>query len=199
MTFYSVARSIVAPLARGIFRIKLEGTENIPDSGAFIICSNHRSNFDPVILGVAVKRNMFFMAKIELFKVPVLGFVVRKLGAFPVSRGRHDQQAIETAISVVKSGNILAMFPEGTRMKTSHEPGRFQSGVSRVAYKAGCSVLPAAIIANGRVRPFRRTIVRIGKLVPYEALGFTDGSAQEFHNASANLRGAIVDLMGDAK
>lgn len=197
MSFYSTARFIMTPLIRLIYGIKVEGRENIPQNGSVIVCSNHRSNSDPVILGASLPYELKFMAKAELFKIPFLKGLIRLLGAFPVNRGKNDTEAIKSAVRLLKDGKVLAMFPEGTRQKVGMVPLRFKSGVSLFAYKTRAVVLPVAIASKGKVRAFKRNIVRIGKPLSYEELGFMDGSAENIRNASAIMRDRIINLINE--
>lgn len=197
MSFYSIARVIASPVLRLIYGIKIEGRENLPKKGPVIVCSNHRSNSDPVILGATLPYELKFMAKAELFKIPFLSGLIRLLGAFPVNRGKNDTEAIKSAVRLLKSGKVLAMFPEGTRLKSGSVPLRFKSGVSLFAYKTQASVLPVAIASKGKVRPFKRNVVRIGKPISYEELGFTDGGAENLRNASTFLHDTISNLISE--
>lgn len=197
MSFYSVARAIVTPLFRLLYGMKIEGKENIPQKGPIIVCSNHRTNSDPVILGATLPYELKFMAKAELFKIPFLSGLIRLLGAFPVNRGKNDTAAVKLAVRLLKSGKVLAMFPEGTRQKNGSVPLRFKSGVSLFAYKTHATVLPIAISTEGKVRPFKRNIVRIGKPLSYEELGFENGSTENLRKASTLLHDRIANLIND--
>ena len=117
MTFYDFAFIVCNAFVKVGFKFRAEGVENLPQTGGYILCSNHRSYLDPIFLGVKVKRQLAFMAKEELFRVKVLGPIIKKLGAFPIARGKGDTGAVEFAIDTVKSGKALMLFPEGTRSK----------------------------------------------------------------------------------
>lgn len=194
MSFYDHARKLSRPI-RLLFRIRFEGRENLPATGPVILCSNHRSNLDPVLLGAVLNRNLFFMAKAVLFKVPLLNILIRALGAFPVKRGAGDREAIRRAMEIVKHGDVLAMFPEGHRLKKGGELQRFQSGAVRIAGHTGAVILPAAIICKGRVSPFNRKLIRIGKPVTVEELGYADGGTENTRTACENLRGIVTALL----
>jgi 1-acyl-sn-glycerol-3-phosphate acyltransferase len=114
---YLVMGGLSWPLLHGVFRLQVTGLENIPAGGA-VLAANHISNFDPWPLGIPLwpRRQLYFMGKAELFN-PVLAPILRGAGAFPVRRGEHDVQAIETAVRLCREGKIVAMFPEGTRQK----------------------------------------------------------------------------------
>jgi 1-acyl-sn-glycerol-3-phosphate acyltransferase len=195
MSFYDVIWFLFAGALRLVFRIRREGCENLPASGPVIVCSNHRSDLDPVLLGATLTRPLCFMAKEELFRVPVLSGLIRLLGAFPVRRGKGDTEAIRKSLRVLKDGKVLAMFPEGTRLREGTLPATFKAGVALFAYKTGADILPAAIVCKGKVRPFKRIRVVIGKPIKPAELGFTDGSTENLRHASSVLRDRVVALM----
>ena len=144
MTLYDVARGIAKMFLPIIYRLKFEGIENIPQDKSFILCSNHISFLDPVFIVLKIKSQCFFMGKQELFKNRIFGYLFRKLGAFPVNRGKGDTVAVEYAESLVKDGKIFAIFPEGTRSKR-HEMGEFKPGAFKFAEKAGVPILPVTV------------------------------------------------------
>ena len=165
MSFYNFARKVCAFFFKMYFKLNIKGTENIPPYGeGIILISNHQSNLDPVMLGLGIKnRKLFFMAKQELFKVPILSPIIKKLGAFPVNRGSKDLGAIKKAETIVNSGRILAMFPEGGRSKTGNLL-RPKVGATKIAISTGKKVLPCAICYSSK--RFRANIyVEYGKPV----------------------------------
>jgi len=124
MTFYELAKG----LFRAQFRLmgwKVRGAENIPTDGPVIVVINHVSMWDPILVGCGISRQVWYMAKEELFKVPLLGWAIKNLGAFPVKRGQRDTSAIRQSLKVLKDGRILGIFPEGKRSKT----GELQQGL----------------------------------------------------------------------
>ncbi|MGA8943017.1 MAG: lysophospholipid acyltransferase family protein [Thermoactinomyces sp.] len=129
--------------------------EHIPEKGPVVFCCNHISNLDPPLLAVSTKRKVHFMAKAELFRVPVLGGLVRSLGAFPVKRGAGDRQALKKAIQLLQEGHTVGIFPEGTRSKTG-EMGQFHVGAALIALKGEAPIVPAAICGSYRLfRPIK--------------------------------------------
>lgn len=131
-----------------IYRVHIEGKENIPQKGSIIVAPNHKSYFDPPLVGVAFrKRLVHYMAKAELFKNPVFGWILKMCGTFPVKRGKVDQSAIRQAIKLIRDGHILGIFPEGTRIKKD-ELGRFHSGMASLAMMTGTNILPVAIVGS---------------------------------------------------
>lgn len=118
--FYKVVRALCAVFLRLAFRFRVVGLENVPDGGGFILAANHRSNWDPVLAGIPVKRHkVCYMAKAELFqKNALFARIITALGAFPIERGKGDTGAIDWADRIITGGGVLGMFPEGTRSKT---------------------------------------------------------------------------------
>jgi 1-acyl-sn-glycerol-3-phosphate acyltransferase len=194
MSFYRLAKKL-SPIISFIFRIRCEGRENMPEHGPVIVCSNHRSNIDPVLMGAVLDRNLYYMAKIELFKIPLVRLLLKSLGAFPVRRGIGDKEAIRKAVSILEAGNVLAMFPEGHRQKEDAEPRQFKSGAAQFACRTGAAILPAAIICKGRVRFYRQKIIRFGRPLSPAQLGFTDGSPENLRAVSEKLRLTVTELL----
>ena len=148
--FYLFLGGVTWPLIHGVYRYDVRGLENLPPVGTgFVLCANHNSNFDPWPLGLALwpKRQLRFMAKSELFN-PVLKAPMNATGAFPVRRGEGDMEALKTAMRLAKSGEIVAMFPEGTRpgkgLRKKHE-ARPHTGAARIALGAKVPLVPAAL------------------------------------------------------
>lgn len=195
MSLFSKAQKL-SGLLRWLLRTRFEGRENLPVTGPVILCANHRSNFDPVLLGVVLRRDLFFMAKASLFRVPLLGGLIRALGAFPVERGVGDLRAVERAIDIVRGGNVLAMFPEGHRLREGTAPQRFRSGAALVALRTGAPVVPAAVLCKGKVRFFKPKTVRVGRPMTPAELGLGDGSRESLQRASEKIRAAVVALLG---
>lgn len=157
--FYDFARAIVKFAFMFVFRVKVVGKENIPNKGGVIIAVNHRSNFDPVIAAIYCKRRLNFMAKEELFKRPVFGRLIARLGAFPVSRGSGDVSAVKAAFGVLKKEGALLMFPQGRRMKNGQR-GTAHQGVAMIAHKMKVPVIPMLI--TGDYKFMSKITVQIG-------------------------------------
>jgi 1-acyl-sn-glycerol-3-phosphate acyltransferase len=148
-----------------LFRLEAKGIENIPTEGAVILASNHLSNFDPPTVGVKVKRKVHFMAKEELFKIPVFGSLIRSFGAFPVKRGGVSKDAIKSAITMLKEGHMLGIFPQGSR---NNQSGAAKKGAAMIAVRSGAIIVPVAII--GRYKPFSKITVCYGKPIDLTAI-----------------------------
>ena len=152
--FYYAVGLLSWPVIRGLFRERIDGLENLPEGG-FVLAPNHVSNLDPWPLGMPLwpKRQLNWMAKSELYK-PVIGTLISWGGAFPVRRGERDEAAIETAVERVNDGEVVVIFPEGTRQEKGlikrHE-ARPRTGAARVALRAGAPLVPAAIGGTDRL------------------------------------------------
>lgn len=176
---YRISQIVISSTARLVFGWKVIGRENIPDGGA-LIASNHISNLDPPLFGSAIRRDMFFFAKIELFRNFLIGALLKSLNAFPVRRGEADIQSWKRAKSLLKSGKLLLFFPEGTRSKDGRlQPGK--PGMARLAFATGVPVVPAAISGSNRLRDvfFRRARLRVGFAKPVSLSDFESGGADD--------------------
>ena len=194
MTFYAFVRAIVYFPFHWLYRIRVEGIENVPMDRGFILCCNHRSNLDPFFIGVVLKQQLRFMAKIELFRIPLVNWFVRKVGAFPVNRGTGDTSAIDTAVQLVKDGQVLVIFPEGTR-SLDGKLLRIKSGAMVVASKTESDVLPAVIKCKGRVRIFKRVTLRFGEIIKNVDIGIKDGSVKDIRNANELISRTFASLL----
>ncbi|MBI2915703.1 MAG: 1-acyl-sn-glycerol-3-phosphate acyltransferase [Elusimicrobia bacterium] len=145
-----------------IWRMEVSGTENVPLQGGALLASNHSSLADPPLLGSSAPRSIYFFAKEELFQVPLLGWLIRQLNAFPVKRFEHDVGAFKRAQFLLKSGQAVVLFPEGRRSKTG-EIGKAKPGVGMLAYKAGVPVVPVYILHSNCLKEFRKIRVHYGK------------------------------------
>ncbi len=144
--FYRFSRVIVRTMYRIMFRIQVIGADQIPESGGVMLCSNHKSNWDPLTLGVGIERPIRFMAKSELFRIPVVNWVIKGWGAFPVKRGRVSKDAIKQSILMLQSGKLIGIFPEGARNRG--EVGAAKRGAAVMAIRTQAVIVPAAIIGN---------------------------------------------------
>jgi 1-acyl-sn-glycerol-3-phosphate acyltransferase len=143
------------------YRWSVEGLENVPTGGA-IIAPNHMSFFDPPLTGAALKRPLYFMAKRNLFDIPVLGWVIERTNAFPVDRGGRDIAAVKKAFYLLKKGYLLLMFPEGTRSKNG-KMGKAKAGVGMVACNAQVPLVPVKIENTDKMLMFKRVKIRFGR------------------------------------
>src|SRR2546429_7186308 len=184
---YWTLRAILVPAFLVYFRMQRIGREHLPKSGPLLLASNHRSFLDPFVIGMLVRRPVYYFAKRELFEKRWQAWVLNALGAFPVDRGAGDGAAMDTARAILERGDCVVLFPEGTRVRPGPlgEPRR---GIGRLALETGAPVAPVAVIGTEdvrrgwRIRP-RRVRVRVGRplrfprperATPSLALGVTE-------------------------
>lgn len=143
--FYNFIRCVLRLLFTVLFRFECRGLENIPRTGGVVIAANHVSLLDPPLVGCAMPRPLHFMAKEALFAVPLFGWVIKQLHAFPVRRGVGDRAAIVNALTLLRQEQVVLLFPEGTRNKTG-ELGQGKAGVAMLAAKVGVPIVTATVI-----------------------------------------------------
>ena len=191
MAFYRIARSIANVLFRIIFRIRIEGRENISKDGALIICSNHISNFDPIMIAIAIPRPVSFMAKKELFSNKFLEKLFLSLNAFPVDRKGSDLSAIRSSLKVLKEEKILGIFPEGTRVYKM-DLDSIKSGIGLIAIKGQAPVVP--IYIDSKYKPFSKVKITIGQTMNFEDLYGKRLNSEEYGNISKEIMKSIYIL-----
>lgn len=173
---YSFAKSVVYGILKPIYRFEVIGREHFPKEGGVLLCSNHIHNFDPPVVGINAPRPVHFMAKEELFNVPILGKLVPHLNAFPVKRGMSDREALRKGLAILKEGHVLGLFPEGTRSKTG-ELKKGLAGAGFFALRTEAAIVPCAII--GPYKAFKRLKVVYGKPIDMTSLRERKASAEE--------------------
>lgn len=199
--FYSFASLGVRLLLRLLARCRIEGLENVPPTGAFLLVSNHLNLVDPPVLGALIPRRITFMAKEELFRAPVVGWMVKWYGAFPVRRGQPDRQALRRASDVLQRGGVVGMFPEGTRSKTG-KMKEAHPGAALVATLAEVPVVPVAITGTEQLRSplslLRRPtiIVRVGN--PF-ALSRARTGREGLDAATRRMMGRVAALLPEER
>ena len=159
---YRFLVSIVSVLVNLIYRVKINGIENLKDDQPFIISANHIHIFDPVILATLTKRQIFFLSKKELFEKKLFAKFFGKLGVIPIDRDNTDIKAIKSCFRVIRAGNILGIFPEGTRVKTV-DINNMKKGVALIALKNKVNILPIHI--EGTYRIFSKITVDIYPMI----------------------------------
>ncbi|RJO60771.1 1-acyl-sn-glycerol-3-phosphate acyltransferase [candidate division WS5 bacterium] len=183
-------------LLRRLYICEVIGRENLPISGPAILASNHASYLDPMILGISYSGNIRWMAKAELWKVPVFRWLIEKLGAFPVKRGKPDREALRTARELLTRKRVLGMFPQGTRVK-GEDLGDAFPGVGMIALIENVPVIPIRVRGHDRV--FRRGIPRfpaititVGEPIDLDITGMSKGRASK--EAANRIMEAIKTL-----
>lgn len=193
---FKILAPVVRLFVKIFFRIRIVGEENIPKEGGCIICANHSSNWDPVYLVVLLSRRFYFMAKAEIFKIPVIGWVVKKIGMIPVKRNGSDISAVRTAISMLKEGKGLGIFPSGTRVKND-DGADAKAGVAFIAVKTAVPVIPIYIETNYRI--FSKVTIHIGEPKDFAVYNKAKLSVEELGELSKELFKNIQALAGDEK
>ncbi len=184
---YRLARLILIPFFRLYFRMERIGREHLPDRGAVIVAANHRSFLDPFVIATMAKRPMYYVAKKELFRRPWQGWILNALGAFPVDRGAGDTESMATAKAILARGDIVLIFPEGTRIRPG-SLGRPHRGVGRLALETGAPVIPVAVLGTEavrrgwRIRP-HKVRIRAGRPLTFPHVA----------EASRSLAGAVTE------
>lgn len=168
-----------------LFRLKVEGSDRVPAQGGLILACNHASYADPVFIGVATVRELFYLTKREVFTVPVLGKLIQRLNALPIDRSRGDRRALTTVEKRLKAGGAMFLSPEGTRNKT----GRLlapKAGVGMLAFRASVPVVPVCILGTsniwGSLFGLSRVVVRFGHPVRFNEATF-NGKKKELYQA----------------
>jgi 1-acyl-sn-glycerol-3-phosphate acyltransferase len=159
---FLLGRQMFRIMFKLFYRWDIKGVENIPKTGGAIISPNHISFFDPPLTGSAMKRPLYFMAKKELFDLPVFGWVIKRTNAFPVKRSVQDVNAVRHALSLLKDGHLLLMFPEGTRSQDG-KLGRAKSGPGMVACNAQVPLIPVKIKNTNIMLKFKKIKIKYGR------------------------------------
>jgi 1-acyl-sn-glycerol-3-phosphate acyltransferase len=180
---YSAVRALLVPFLRAYFRTRVSGAEHVPAEGAAIVAPNHKSFWDSFFIGVCTRRHLRFMGKTELFEGRKGRLLVR-LGAFPVRRGESDEDALETARVLLQQGELLALFPEGTRVRDPDRLGHPKRGAGRLALESGAPIVPAAIAGTDHLfaGPFpkpKRVQVAFAQPIPVSELVASPEAAGE--------------------
>jgi glycerol-3-phosphate dehydrogenase (NAD(P)+) len=184
---YWTVRAILVPFFLVYLRLHRVGREHLPRSGPLLLASNHRSFLDPFVIGTLVRRPVYYMAKRELFEKRWQAWVLNSLGAFPVDRGAGDGDAMDTAREILRRGDCVVVFPEGTRVRPG-PLGDPRRGVGRLALETGAPVAPVAVIGSDavrrgwRIRP-RRVRIRVGRPLRFPTV----------ESCSPTLAGAVTE------
>jgi len=193
-----VSNLFVFPIYKFVFKGHLIGKENIPQKNSFIMVSNHGSLLDPPLLGHALGRNISFMAKAELFKIPLLGFIIKACGAYPVKRGIVDKNTIKTACKKLSDDNSIGIFIDGTRQKNGRV-NKPKQGAALLAFKNQKLLLPVAIVNSHRLIRFKffipffsKIVIKVGKPVqPPQS-----SSRDDLNSVTMHLQNKINNLIG---
>lgn len=174
-----------------VFRVGKIGKENVPRTGAYIMCANHTSNWDPPIIVACTNRKMHIMAKAELFKNKFICWFAEKCWVFPVKRGGKDIESMKHSLKVLKDGEMLMLFPEGTRNGMSKN-GKAQNGAAFMALRTGVPVIPVGII--GDMKPFHKVTLNYGKPLDFSEYKSNKPEKEVLEKVSQEIMDNIIML-----
>ena len=187
---YKIVKGILHAFCLVTHRVKKVGEDNIPKDGAYIICANHRSNWDPVILITCTKRKICFLAKEELFCNKFFIWLAKIFEIFPVKRGKQDIESTKNSLRILKEGKLLGLFPEGTRNGLAKN-GKAKNGAAYLALKTGVPVIPVGI--KGKFKLFSKITLNYGKPIYFnEYKNNTDKEVLE--KVSKDIMESIISL-----
>jgi len=197
--FYYVARTLVRVLLKLLTRYQVKGRENIPREGPLLIVANHLSLADVPLLNVSFNRQVIFMAKKELFRSRLIGYIIRGLGAFPVYRGQFNRQAIRQAFQILADAQALVMFPEGTRSPSGQLQSAFP-GPALIAMRSGVPILPVGFIGTEKIKGItwllRRPKITVNIGAPFYLPPASSRLAKaELTELTESLMGHIAELL----
>lgn len=186
MGFYEKFYKTFARPVRAMWRVEIAGAENIPEGGCILAC-NHTSLSDVIVVSAASNRQVRYMAKKELFKIPLLAPLIKALGAYPVSRAGADMKSFKKTISLIESGELIGMFPQGTRRPgVDPRETEVKGGVGMFAYHTKADVLPVFIDSKKmKTKIFHKNKVIFGPVIKYEELGLNGMGNAEYMKAAA--------------
>lgn len=194
-TLYFWARLVIELILRVVWRAEATGRENVPLRGPLIVAANHVSYLDPPLLGAFCPRRVSYMAKKQLFDIPIFGAALRRVGAYPVSRDGSARAAIKRSLEVLQSGGAVGIFPEGTRNLDG--AAQVHNGVALLASMADCPVIPAALRGTADAKKFARMHVIYG--APMRLPAGRKPTREELHAFSEDVMRAIRTLAENAR
>ena len=202
--FYAIVRALVVSICRTYLRLRVVGLEHIPKDGAFVFAPTHRSTIDIPVASAATRRRMRFMGKDSIWKYKPIGRIMTGLGAFPVTRGSADLEALKRCIAILNSGEPLVMFPEGTRHYGPEVQPLFD-GAAYVAFKTGVPIVPAAIAgtedvmrSGSKAIRFKKCRMVIGKPIAAEVPGGGRASREQIAELTLLLQQELQQLLDEA-
>ncbi|KRQ86623.1 1-acyl-sn-glycerol-3-phosphate acyltransferase [Caloramator mitchellensis] len=196
MLLYKIIKPIAKFLFNLIYKIEIKGIENIPDNEGALICPNHYTWADPVMVAIVTKRPIRFMAKAEAFNNPLMKFLLENVGAYPVRRGETDLTAVKNTLKLLKEGQLVGLFPQGTRVK-GNDLGKAHSGVAVFALKSNKPVIPTYI--SGSYKPFSRMQVIFGQPIDFSIYKKDKMTGEDYFELSQIVIDEIRNLKEGAK
>ena len=198
--FYGFVKNVFGPIFKGVFKLNFKGLENVPTdkNQRYIVAINHTSAMDPVFVSMPKSvPPLHFMAKVELFSNPIVGWFITHMYGFPVKRGKGDTTAVEYGEKILEEGHVMAICPEGTRIKDKNGvPQRAKAGVAVIAKATNSQVLPVAICCKNKIKIGERVTVSIGKPITQEEMCFDkdDFGPKDIRNAANLVMDRITEL-----
>jgi len=190
---YKFVRGLLCPLIYLLFKPKVEGLENFPKAGKTIVYSNHISALDPVVLACVLPRKISFMAKSELFKNPVLAWLLQRVGTFPVKRGTADISAIKNSLKILNEGGVFGIFPEGTRSKDGKLQA-FSHGIASIAHKSKAIIIPVVFL--NEYKCFKQLKLKIGQPLGFDGYFEQKSNTELFEKMAVEMGQAIKKMQG---
>lgn len=191
-----IIRPLCFILAKVIYRVKIVGIKNVPKDKACIICGNHVHALDAPALIASTARKINFMAKAELWKNPFFGFMAWIFNVFPVTRGKKDAEAIKTSLKILKSNQILGMYPEGTR-KGLEKGIKPKNGAVNLAIRAGVVIIPFGVC--GEFKPFKKVIYNFGEPIDFSDYKDRAKDKEVVDKLTAEVMEKVVELRDEIK
>ena len=193
---YMTAHKFIAPLVRFFMGVRIEGKENIPAQGGVIVCANHIAVRDPILIAACFPRQIRYVAKKELFSVPIVSSVIRALGAIRMDRKGNDVVALRTCTQLAKLGEAVALFPQGHRYPgVNPATTPLRAGAAQIAFRSGCDVLPVCIKVNkNKYGLFRPVTIVVGKVIPHDTLPFENGGSEAYQKVTEAMFDEVVKL-----
>lgn len=200
-----IGKIVLTILFYGYLRMVVEGEQNVPSTGSSLLVSNHLSSLDPFAIGIACHRKLHFLGKQEIFRIPVLSYFIRQWGAIPLDRHATDLTAMREAVKVIRRGEILGIFPEGTR-SSSGELQRFREGAAKIAVRFGLPIIPVGVIGTHAALPrgawFPRPVpvrLRFGEPFQLPLPGRSQPEPTALQAAAEVIRAHIASLLNDSE
>lgn len=189
--FRNLVKNVMSIYMHIVYRMKIDGLENIPKEGGAILCSNHIHALDSIAYGVHIKRMVYAMAKEALFRTKFKNWFMRHIGCFPVKAGAASEEAINTAIDLLKRGELVMIFPEGTRNGIA-KGVKPKKGAALIAVKAGVPIIPMGIM--GTFKPFSKIVMHIGKPIDTSTYSSEEINPREVVKLSSEVWDEVVRL-----
>lgn len=201
---YGFIKAVFRPIVKMIYKIEFKGLENIPkDKSNYIVAINHTCALDPVFVAMPKQLPpLHFMAKAELFKNPVAAWFMTRMYAFPVKRGKGDTSAIDYGIKIVEENHVMAICPEGRRIKDKNGvPQKAKAGVAVIAKATGASVLPVAIYCDGKIKCGKKVTIHYGKMLSQSDMGLDreELGPHDIKDAAGKVMDSITALWEEEK